>query len=132
MRKVLFSLIVTVLPVAGSAFGLFNHPQILKAKPISTTNFEVIEGPGAGPRAYWCAAARHVEITLGHRHGRIYIAVGRGPSVTSPGRKAVQFTNVPFGDVAPSYSVSISQAGYNLSSGHALHFCDDYITTDIL
>ena len=131
MRKIALSLLIMALPVAASAFGLFNHPRILKVKPISSTNFEVIEGPGAGPRAYWCAAARHVEITLGQRQVRIYIAVGRGPSVTSAGRKAVQFTTVPFGDVEPSYSVSISQAGYNLSSGHALQFCDDYFRTDI-
>ncbi|MFT5784948.1 MAG: hypothetical protein ACI9KK_000293 [Ascidiaceihabitans sp.] len=131
MRKVLLSLLITALPLAASAVGLFSHPKILKVKAISPTNFEVIEGPDSGPRAYWCAAALHVENTLGRQQSRIYIAEGRGPSVTAPGRKAVQFTTVPFGDVGPSVSVSIRQAGYNLGSGHALRFCDDYISSDI-
>ena len=131
MRKFLLSLLVTALPVTAFANGFLNNPRILKVNAISDTNFEVIDGPDSGPRAYWCAAALHVENTLGRQQSRIYIAEGRGDSITAPGRKAVQFTTVPFGDVGPSYSVSIRQAGYNLGSGHALRFCDDYSTTGI-
>lgn len=130
MLKFVLPAVLTVLPFATSASS-FAFFDFLDVNPISATNFEVMAGPDEGPRAYWCSAARYVERNLGRPQSRIYIAAGRGPSVTEPGRKAVQFTTVPIeGKDVSSYSVSIKKVGYNLGSGTALRFCDDYYISD--
>lgn len=131
MLKFALPAVLIVLPHVSSAFGFGSRfARFLDVNSISATNFEVMSGPDEGPRAYWCAAARHVENTLGLQQTRIYLAVGRGPSITEPGRKAVQFSTQPVGDNVSSYSISIRKVGYNLGSGHALRFCDDYYTYD--
>lgn len=130
MRNILLPLLIAALPVTASAGGIYSGAKFLNVNPISNTTFEVIDGPDATPTAYWCTAAHHVENTLGRQQSRIYLSIGRGPSQTAPGRKAVQFSTEPVGNVGQTITISVRQVGANLSSGHALRLCDDNSISD--
>lgn len=123
MKKLLITTIITCLPLSALAAGQSGYAD-LDVNPISSTNFEVMDGPDAGPSAYWCAAGLYVENTLGLTYGRIYLADGRGNSQTEPGRKAVQFSTVKTDEHVTSVTASIHLVGKSFSSGSARRLCN--------
>ena len=122
----------TVLVTAGDAQAFRpNFPLTVIQVPDSRT-FEVIEEHGAGPRQIWCAAAEHGRDVLRLPTAtRLYIARGRGPSELAPGRMSVRFSPDPVQPVGPRqdgpYTVSLRDAGFSLSIGHAQSYCLDRI-----
>ncbi len=102
--------------------------------PVSKTVFEVVTYARSGAADYWCGAGDYV------RHGlrapatsRIYIWRAVGPSVTVPGRKAVQFSLSAPPDVStsPGYSLSVKTAGDNLTAAAAFQYCLTDIRFDL-
>lgn len=121
--RVLVVASLVLVPGAVAAWRAFNWHDVF---PVSKTVFEVVGRPGSGAADYWCGAGDYV------RHGlrqsatqRIYIWRAIGPSVTTPGKSAVQFSMDPSKSASPSpgYSLSVKAVGDNLSSGMAYQYC---------
>jgi hypothetical protein len=127
-RFIVAALVALPLMVSAAQAGRFFSP-ILTVNPVSSTQFEVIEGHGQGPNGFWCAAANYAIKSLGKTSGRIYVATPRGPSVTVPGATGVVFSSEPVGS-SGSASNSISVAGTNLLVNHAIQFCRDLFDDD--
>ena len=124
--KLVFALAVALLPVASSAGIYIRFKPILQVNPVSQTTFEVIEDYGEGARGIWCAAAHFAQFRLGKTRGRIWLADGRGPSRTMPGRTGVLFSTEPVDTGYSSPSLTVRDAGANLLVNHAIQFCKDY------
>jgi hypothetical protein len=129
MRKLKMMAMLATIPATiatgVSANGFYFDPG-LAVNPVNSSQFEVIEGRGEGPRGIWCAASLYALNTLGIDRGRLYIASPRGNSQTVNGRKGVVFSTQVVGAVAASTSITVRQAGSNLPVQHALQFCRDY------
>lgn len=129
MRRSLILVGCVVLGLPAHAFVAENN---LRVNPLPQAGtFEVINQPGAGPREFWCAAADYARMSLGARgNARIHILNGPAQSQTRAGEKAVSFTMV--GDHPGrrpgqngNYSLSLSEAGFNISVAHGQSFCND-------
>ncbi|MGC1495899.1 MAG: hypothetical protein WA790_08820 [Sulfitobacter sp.] len=129
MRPLILAALCASLPITANAQA-FRAESHLIVVPLNGSDFEVIEDNGEGPRGMWCAAADFAKSRMHSTGGkRLYIKSGRGPSISTAGRKGVVFTTDPARlGVEPSrgYSISLTKVGYNLPVGHAYSFCSDY------
>ncbi len=106
-------------------FGAINRFPVAQ---VDAATFEVIaRGGRVGARDYWCAAGDY-GLSQGIRSNtRVYLAVAEGPSVTTPGRKAVRFTFDPEAagvvPIDPQLSLSVKAVGDNMTLVAAQQFC---------
>ncbi|TDE40966.1 hypothetical protein [Antarcticimicrobium sediminis] len=118
--------LLLALPIPAEAF---NARRNMHVNPVDAAVFEVIAPSAAPADDYWCGAADYAQRALGMPWiARIYIARGRGPSVTTQRRTAVQFTVQP--EVAgvqpldPVFMLNMMKPGDNMTVAHALSFCN--------
>ena len=114
------------LPVPAEAFSARRHMRVY---PVNDAVFEVIAPTAAVAGDYWCGAADYAQRALGAVwNARIYIARGRGPSVTTGRRTAVQFTLQPAAagvtPIGPVFAIDRMTPGDNMTVAQALTFCD--------
>jgi len=120
------SAVLLSLPVGADAFSGRRDTRV---NPVSDVVFEVIARGAAGAGDYWCGAADYAHRALGAPwSARIYIVRGRGPSVTTGRRTAVQFTLRPEAagvtPIDPSLFLNRMTPGDNMSVTQASTFCD--------
>ncbi len=95
--------------------------------------FEVVSLSGSAPVAYWCGAGDFAIRSLRtSATQRIYIWKAYGPSVSQPGKKAVQYSlSPPDGvDTTPGYSVTVRRVGENMTAASAQGYCYDNMLDD--
>ncbi len=127
-RLVSFSLaaaLALVIPSVGSAF---TSKRGAKVNLVNSTVFEVVPSNGGDGQVFWCSAADYAQRELrASWNAQLYIARGRGPSVTTGRRSAVQFTLDPqAASVTPiesSLSLNSLKAGENMTVRRAYDFC---------
>ena len=88
---------------------------------------------GDGAADYWCGAGDYARRYLSASGSeRLYIWKAIGPSVTAPGKKAVQFAfRAPEGsNTSPGLSLSVKTAGDNMTVSMAAQYCFDRIRFD--
>jgi hypothetical protein len=115
--------VLAMVPGWGAAWRALNWHEVF---PISETEFEVVSRVGSGAADFWCGAGDFARSKLGAgATQRIYIWRAIGPSVTRPGKKAVQFSfsPPPGANVTPGYSLSVKAVGDNLTSAAAFQYC---------
>lgn len=128
MRPTRLSILATaalLLPAVASAWTAWNR---LEVQPLKNGVYEVISDVGSGPVQFWCGAGDYGMRVLGAgATQRIYIWEAIGPSVTRPGRKAVQFslTPPPGADTSTGYSLTVKRAGDNITAAMAQNYCYD-------
>lgn len=84
---------ITALPDPADAFTARNGVRV---NPVNAAIFEVIPRGSGRTNDFWCAASEYARRALGAGwKTRVYIARGRGESVTTGRRTAVQFTIDP-------------------------------------
>lgn len=121
----LLILVPTGLWAAGIGFTAINRFPVVD---IGNARFEVIaRGGRVNAQKYWCAAGDY-GLARGIRgNTRIYLAEAEGPSVSTPGRKAVQFTFDPQAagvtPIQPRVSLSVRAVGDNMTVTAARQFC---------
>lgn len=118
--------LLLALPVPAAAFSAKRN---MRVNPVNDAVFEVVAPTAAGAGDYWCGAADYAYRALGAEWtARIYIVRGRGPSVTTGRRTAVQFTLSPQAagvqPTRPVFAMNSMKPGDNKSVAHALTFCD--------
>ncbi len=87
--------LASVIPDVSQAFSGRRGTRIA---PVNDQVFEVVTRIGGLDYDYWCGASDFARRVLGAAWtARIYVARGRGPSVTTGRRSAVQFTLDPNG-----------------------------------
>ncbi len=114
------------LPIAAQAVPAGRNMHV---NPVDSAVFEVIATTAAPGGDYWCGAADYARRVLGAPWiARIYIARGRGPSVTTQRRTAVQFTLQPEAagvqPLDPVFVMNMMKPGDNMTVAHALSFCN--------
>jgi len=121
----LMALLATIAPQTADAFnGKFG----VRVAPVNDVIFEVVpRSSGSGP-IFWCGAADYARRVLGAGwKTKIYIARGRGQSVTTNRRSAVQFTLDPAAagitPTGPSISLNALAVGDNMSVQQANQYC---------
>ena len=118
--------VLLALPMSAEAFSARRHMRVY---PVDELVFEVIAPTAAVAGDYWCGAADYAQRALGAPWtARIYIVRGRGPSVTTGRRTAVQFTLQPEAagvrPIEPVFVMNLMKPGDNMSVAHAMRFCD--------
>lgn len=128
MQRLLIAGLLALSPALAAHAGTEGEEDRLLINRIDRTDFEVVETHNMDARAFWCGAASLLE----RREGRpgttpIYLKSPRGPSATSPGRRAVTFTTDPAGlDPIPEpLSVDVERPGLMLKAYQARGFCRD-------
>ncbi|MDK3075473.1 hypothetical protein QO034_20570 [Sedimentitalea sp. JM2-8] len=112
-------------PGAGDAFTSRSGARV---NPVNQAVFEVVpRSSGNGP-IIWCAAADYAQRALkAPWQARVYVARGRGVSVTTGRRSAVQFTLDPAaaGIVPNGTSLSLNSfaVGDSMSVQQAFGYC---------
>jgi len=120
------ALIPMLVPEVALAFSGRRGTRVA---PVNNAVFEVVaRGSGTGPD-YWCGAADYARRALGAGWSdTIYIARGRGQSVTTGRRSAVQFTLNPgaagITPIEPSLSLNALKVGDNMSVTQANSYCN--------
>ena len=118
------SAILLAIPMAAQAYTASNR---LAVSDIGNATFEVVARGGTGSKAYWCAAGEYAQSIGAPSNGRVYVVTGPGPSATSAGRTAVQFTTnaqaAGVTPVSPQASLTVSVPGDNLSVAAAQQYC---------
>jgi hypothetical protein len=120
------ALLPALIPDAALAFSGRRGTSVA---PVNNLVFEVVaRSSGSGP-IFWCGAADYARRALGAGwRDTIYIARGRGPSVTTGRRSAVQFTLDAAGagvtPIPPSLSLNSLKAGDNMSVQQANNYCN--------
>jgi hypothetical protein len=131
LKKMLAAGTVSVmLPVmlAGAA-SAFNGQRGTRVGQVNKAVFEVVvRNTGAGPD-YWCGAADYARRVLGASwQTEIYIARGRGASVTTGRRSAVQFTINPDAagvtPIPPALSLNSLKVGDHMTVQKANTYCN--------
>jgi len=95
---------------------------------VSGSVWEVLARPGTSAANYWCSAGDFAIRQLGAQAvQRVFIWQPLGPSTTRPGTKSVQFSfSAPEGaNTTPGYSLSVKNAGDNLTAAAAQQYCFD-------
>jgi len=121
----LVSVIGAAIPQSADAF---NGKLGTRVNPVNDAVFEVITRGSGGGHEYWCGAADYARRVL--KAGwktPIYIARGRGPSVTTGRKSSVQFTLDPqaagITPIKPQLSLNALKVGDNMSVQQANTFC---------
>jgi len=129
-RLIAASALLALVPVLTPDPGLaFRGGGDTRVAPVNKAVFEVVaRGSGTG-YAYWCGAADYARRALGADwQDTIYIARGRGESVTTGRRSAVQFTLDPVAaGITPtgsSISLNALKVGDNMSVTQANSYCN--------
>jgi hypothetical protein len=117
--------VLTILPDDGDAF---TSRRGAKVNPVNAAVFEVVPKSGGIGADYWCGAADYAHRQLkASWQARIYIARGRGPSVTTGKRSAVQFTLDPAAaGITPapsSLSLNSLKVGESMSVQNGFSYC---------
>ena len=121
------AVMVAAVPAADAAG--FRAPFNYRVNPVNANVFEVIpRSSGSGP-TIWCAAADYARRALGAAWTtQVYVARGRGPSVTTNRRSAVHFTITPQAagvtPSGPSLSLNSFRVGDHMSVQAANLQCD--------
>ncbi len=118
--------VLLALPVPADAFSGRHNTRV---NPVNDVVFEVIARTAGSADDYWCGAAEYAHRALGAPwSAHIYIVRGRGPSVTTGRRTAVQFTLHPgaAGVVPrdPAFLMNRMSPGDNMSVQQAIRSCD--------
>ncbi|MGI9368004.1 MAG: hypothetical protein ACR2O2_04120 [Ruegeria sp.] len=127
---------MVVAPEVGQAIGIGFGVRLgyrTAVAKVSDGVFEVVSLSGSAPVAYWCGAGDFAIRNLRTQATqRIYIWKAYGPSVSQPGKKAVQFSlSPPEGvDTTPGYSVTVKRVGENMTAGSAQGYCYDNMIDD--
>lgn len=119
------ALAMAVMPSAGSAWRAWNQHDVY---PVSEGVFEVVSEVGSGATDFWCGAGDYAYRALRTKGvQRVYIWRAIGPSVTKPGKKAVQFSLTPpsGADTSSRISLSVKAVGDNLRAAMAQQYCFD-------
>ena len=114
---------IALIPTLGAAWKAHNRHDVY---PLDNGIFEVVSEVGSGPIDFWCGAGDYAYRELRTASvQRVYMWRGIGPSVTRPGKKAIQFslTPPPGADIRPSVTFSLHDVGDNLRAGAAQQFC---------
>lgn len=117
------ALLLTIPAQSALAYRTINT---LVVNPVSDTVFEVIGRVGSGPVQYWCSAGDYARQVLNtSATQRIYLWRALGPGVTEQTTRAVQFsvTPPPDADTTPSFLLSVTNVGDNMSSAAAHQYC---------
>lgn len=114
------------LPTGADAF---TGRHGVGVNPVNEAVFEVIARTAGSGSDYWCGAAEYAQRALrAPWTATIFIARGRGPSVTTGRRSAVQFTLDPAAvGITPgtqSLSVNALRVGDSMSVQSAFQFCE--------
>lgn len=115
-----------ILPDVALAFSGKRGTQVAQ---VDNLVFEVVaRSAGSGPD-YWCGASDYARRALGAGwRTQIYIARGRGTSVTTGRRSAVQFTLDPTAagvtPIDPSLSLNALKTGDHMSVQQANTYCN--------
>lgn len=123
MKHILLLAALAAVPSSASAWRAFNSHDVY---PLSDGVFEVVSEVGSGAADYWCGAGDFAYRGVGAAAAqRVYIWRAIGPSVTRPGRKAVQFslTPPPGADTDPKLTLSVRAVGDNLRAAAAQQYC---------
>lgn len=122
--------LLALLPVLSpDAAMAFSGKRGTRVAPVNDVVFEVVaRGSGTG-YDYWCGAADYARRALGAAWtDTIYIARGRGQSVTTGRRSAVQFTLNPSAAgitaTGPSLSLNSFKVGDNMSVQQGNTYCN--------
>ena len=118
------SLVVVSIPTGSEAFSARHGTRV---NPVDGVVFEVVPKGSGLSNEIWCGAAEYARRGLGAAWtDRIYVSRGRGESVTTGRRSAVQFTLDPNGaGVIPSENwlqIGFS-VGNNMTIRQATEFC---------
>ncbi|MFV0515722.1 MAG: hypothetical protein ACK5MY_19080 [Jhaorihella sp.] len=113
------------LPDPGNAFSGRRGTRV---NPVDDAVFEVIARTAGSGADYWCGAGEYASRALNAAWtARIYIARGRGPSVTTGRKSAVQFTLDPgkagVASAPPSFSLNTLRVGDSMSVQQARGHC---------
>lgn len=122
----LLALLPGLVPDAASAFS---GPRGTRVAPVNDAVFEVVARGAGNGSDYWCGAAEYARRQLGAGwSARIYVARGRGQSVTTGRRSAVQFTLDPTAagitPAAPSLSINSMPVGDNMTVQDGNRLCN--------
>ncbi|MBM1631450.1 hypothetical protein JQV27_01260 [Sulfitobacter mediterraneus] len=132
IRGVCFALLAMYLPIAAGAGTEGEEDRILVINPLTTSDFEVVQGMNMGAAEFWCGAASYVERRLGLSETTpIYLKRPRGPSRTAAGRKAVTFSLSAAGlppDDPARLTLTVKQPGAMVKSVNARRYCRDAFT----
>lgn len=121
-------LVVCALALPAPA-DAFTGRRGVKVNPVDSVVFEVIARTAGSGADYWCGAAEYAQRALGAPWtATIFIARGRGPSVTTGRKSAVQFTLDPSAagtsDDKRSWSLNALRAGDSMSVQSAYTYCE--------
>ncbi|MDE4173418.1 hypothetical protein PXK01_04575 [Phaeobacter sp. PT47_59] len=93
MKHVFASVCCVMALHLGSAAQAFTTSDGVRVNPVSPGVFEVIPQNSGSPRDFWCGASEYARRVLGAGwQDKVYVLRGRGVSVTTGKRSAVQFT----------------------------------------
>lgn len=130
MRRIVAGLLATALPLTSQA-GTIGEEDGMVINRLNATDFEVVETRSMGATDFWCGAGTFVERRSGlSGTTAIYLKRPRGPSSSTPGRKAVVFSTSGAGLPAPQgqTSISVVRPGSMLKANYARSFCRDAFT----
>lgn len=114
---------LTLSALPALAWRAQNGNDVLAVTP---EVFEVVQRTRSSASEFWCSAGDYAIRVLGIPVAqRIYIWQPVGASVTTPGRRAVQFSlsPPPGADTSTGYSLSVKRAGDNLTAAAARQYC---------
>lgn len=123
--SIVIAALLVGLPVAGDAFTSRSGARV---NPVSQAVFEVVPRSSGNGAIIWCAAADYAQRALkAPWSSRVYVARGRGVSVTTGRRSAVQFTLDPAaaGVVPDGTSLSLNSftVGDSMTVQQAFGYC---------
>lgn len=130
MRRIIAGLLATALPLTAQA-GTTGEEDTMVINRLNASDFEVVETRSMGAADFWCGAGTFVERRSGlPGTTAVYLKRPRGPSSSTPGRKAVVFSTNGAGLPAPQGQITISVArqGEMLKANKARSFCRDAFT----
>jgi hypothetical protein len=129
-RKLVVGAVLALLPaIPADAATHFTGQRGARVAPVNKAVFEVVvRNTGAGPD-YWCGASEYARRVLGAGwKTEVYIARGRGPSVTTNRRSAVQFTIDPGAagvtPIPPQLSLNSLKVGDHMSVQKGNSYCN--------
>ncbi|MCB1364963.1 MAG: hypothetical protein KDK02_12635 [Rhodobacteraceae bacterium] len=124
-RGLALPLILLAIPGTALAWTAANGSAVI---PVSADRFEVINRASSRAPDYWCGAGDYAIAGLRTAATqRVYIHTPVGPSQTSPGARAVQFSlsPPPSGPAPQTYSLSVKTVGDSLTAAAARQYCYD-------